>query len=180
MQCFRSSSSRILTTDVNDLQLLPPLTHSIGSTEWTTKLSETERVESIKPILNALALTNVKDVHTLICKYRDLIQPLDNIPFKRGYRWRDMRFIGQQKSQAFSDIIIKFYEPIICAVVEEMNLKNVDIWTASDSLEQMRWSNEIQGVWKKTCTNTQSILLQDGSFEMCASGKTATNIFKWW
>lgn len=131
------------------LQLPPPLTYSIGSTEWKTKLSETERVESIKPILNALTLTSVKDVRTLICKYRDLIQPLDNIPFKRGYRWRDTRFIGQQKSQAFSDNIIKIYEPILCAVVEEMNLKNVDIWTASESLEQMRLSDEIQGAWRK-------------------------------
>ena len=91
----------------------------------------------------------MKDVRTLICKYRDLIYPLDNISHKRGHRWRDTRFIGNKKSEAFSNIITRIYEPVICAVVEEMTSNDVHIWIASDNIEQMRLPYNIQGGWCK-------------------------------
>lgn len=77
----------------------------------------------------------------MLRNYLRFIAPLERTGAKRGYEWRSSRYAGQHISQAWSDLLTRFYIiPILCRVLETSDALGGDshLWTAADAIEERR------------------------------------------
>lgn len=133
------------TADETDL----PLTNrypKIASNEWK-ELSQEDRIKSVEPIWTSIRMSSLRKhgVRGMVHKYVKMILPLENICDTQGYRWRDTYYLGRQCMRKFCEMVTNNYEPIICAIIEHMNVNHLDIWTAADHFEKLRESKH--GAW---------------------------------
>ena len=113
----------------------------IGSSEWKL-LPEDDKHRQVRSLFDTVALTSLQrsGVGGMLSQYLRKIAPLERLPKVRGDGWRETKHAGQQQMQAWSDLLKKSYEPILCRVLEYSDAAGVDIWSAADAIEEVRLS----------------------------------------
>ena len=117
---------------------VPAAPPEIGTPEWFA-LPPDDRNASARSLLNTVGITNMQTfgVPALVRTYLRKILPLEKRPAKRGHGWRDSHTLSDPKlREAWTDLLTKTYEPIVCRVVETMEGDN--LWGATEELEKIR------------------------------------------
>ena len=113
---------------------------AIGTDAWKA-LSEAARHADLKSLLHTCTINGMKNggVSQMLRMYLTKIAPLERQPAKRGFGWRGALYAGKEYSQAWSDLLGKFYEPILARVVEYMEVNACSsIWEAANAIEKER------------------------------------------
>jgi len=112
----------------------------IGSEAWT-QLPDEKRHSELRALFNAVSLNNlqVSGVRGMLQQYLRRIAPLERLPAKRGYEWRGTRYAGAVLKGSFTQLLTKWYNPILCRVLEYMDENaGISIWAAADAVEARR------------------------------------------
>lgn len=100
------------------------------------------RNASARAVLDTVRLYSLRltGVPQMLRQYLRHVAPLERVETKRGHRWRDKHVLTDTAlRQAWTDLLTKEYEPILCRVVEYMDSHGLDsIWTAADAIEKQR------------------------------------------
>ena len=135
-----SATSPPSASDAPPSTAIVPAPVEIGSDVWK-ELPEEQRHKSLRSLYETASLQSLQlsGVKGMIRTYLRQIAPLERLPSKRGYGWRDARFAGATQQEAWSDLLNKWYEPILCGVLAYMDENDgTSIWAAADAVEDKR------------------------------------------
>ena len=134
----------------------------IGSDAWKA-LPEDDRIRQLRMLYDTLGTTGL-DIRGMVRNYLKKIAPLERNYFrgvKRGYRYRDSRYAGARQQDSWNQLLCKEYEPILCCVLDCMDVNDVDVWAAADAIENVRVQS-CGGNWKDLIAVAEVKRFHDG------------------